>query len=295
MTNFVTPPPGKDKRSSKADQFSVTHSPASGDSAEKYSINANLGDDLQIGLTVSRLASAEGFKLAQGESHFGTDPTKADGYVVHRFWPRTTCSGHVIRAGRAIEANGVGMFVHAIQGMRPNLVAARWNFADFQSKSEDVSAIQMEFTTTSAYGREGAGSGGVTVNVGGVVVGGKLVCVTGETIWPGDSLVDAPVQSRAIHLEPVLDPETGYKQPTRVRFTWKGPALGEQGDVKAEIETDVGNPSAPKGLLEKVDVLAEIPQALKLVVNYVAGTKPYIYQVCFPYLGLPDANVICSG
>jgi len=277
VSGFVTPPPGKDKRSSKADQFTVSYGPGTGDIAEQYTINANLGDDLQIALTVARPASAAGFKLGRGESYFGTDEAKPEGYVVHRFWPRTQCSGHIIKSGRAIEANGVGMFVHAIQGMRPNLVAARWNFADFQSKADaGVSAIQMDFSTIGAYGRYGAGSGGVTVSVGGVVIGGKLVCVTGETIWPDESpAVDAPVQSRAVHLEPVLDSETGYRQPSRIRFTWKGPVLGgELGDVKAEIEVAVGS----KGLVQKVDVLAEIPYAVKLVLNYVAGTKPYIYQ-----------------
>ncbi|KAG8711796.1 putative cell survival pathways protein [Ceratobasidium sp. 394] len=281
VSNFVTPPPGKDKRSSKADQFTVTHSSGAGDIAEQYVIHANLDQDLQIALTVSRPASAAGFKVGRGESYFGVDPAKAEGYVVHRFWPRTQCSGHIIHKGRAIEANGVGMFVHAIQGMRPNLVAARWNFANFQSSRDaDVSAVQMDFSTIDAYGRHGAGSGGVTVSVGGVVVGGKLVCVTGETIWPDEPpVIDAAVQSRAVHLAPVLDPETGYRQPTRIRYTWQGPAVGDaKGDVKAELEVDVGTPEAPKGLLEKVDVLAEIPYALKMVVNYVAGTKPYIYQ-----------------
>lgn len=281
VSGFVTPPPGKDKRSSRADQFTVTHAPGTGDIAEQYVINANLGDDLQLALTVSRPASAAGFKVGRGDSYFGPDVAKPEGYVVHRFWPRTQCSGHVIKNGKAIEANGIGMFVHAIQGMRPNLVAARWNFANFQTKTEGVGAVQMDFSTIDAYGKHGAGSGGVTVSVGGVVVGGKLVCVTGETIWRGETpAVDAPVQSRATHLAPVLDPETGYRQPTKIHYTWKAPALGGgEGDVKAELEADVGTPEAPKGLVEKVDVLAEIPYAIKMVVNYVAGTKPYIYQV----------------
>ncbi|KAG9106781.1 putative cell survival pathways protein, partial [Ceratobasidium sp. 392] len=253
VTGFVTPPPGKDKRSSKSDQFTVTHSPGTGDVAEKYTIKANLDTDVQISLDVLRPASAAGFKVGRGESYFGVDPAKADGYVVHRFWPRTQCSGLIIHKGQAIEANGIGVFIHAIQGMRPNLVAARWNFADFQSKNNDVSAVQMDFTTIDQYGRSGAGSGGVTVSVGGVVVGGKLVAVTGETIWPDEHPpIDAAVQSRAAHLAPVLDPETGYRQPTRIRYTWRGPALGDaKGDVKAELEVDVGPPEAPKGLLQK--------------------------------------------
>ncbi|QRW04098.1 survival factor 1 [Ceratobasidium sp. AG-Ba] len=278
VTGFVTPPPGKDKRSSKSDQFTVTHGSGTGEFAEQYDINANLDNDLKLVLTISRPAGAEGFKVGRGESYFGVDPAKADGYVVHRFWPRTQCAGHIIKKGQAVEVNGVGMFVHAIQGMRPNLVAARWNFADFQSK-DGVSAVQMDFTTTDQYGRNGVGSGGVTVSVGGVVIGGKLVCVTGETIWPDETpVIDAPIQSRAVHLAPAMDPETGYRQPSRIRYTWKGPGIGCEGDVKAELEADVGMPEAPKGLVRKVDVLSEIPYALKMVVNYVAGTKPYIYQ-----------------
>ncbi|KDN49874.1 hypothetical protein RSAG8_01939, partial [Rhizoctonia solani AG-8 WAC10335] len=51
ITGFVTPPPGKDKRSAKSDQFTVTHGQGTGEFAEQYTINANLGNDLQLGLT----------------------------------------------------------------------------------------------------------------------------------------------------------------------------------------------------------------------------------------------------
>jgi hypothetical protein len=50
---------------------------------------------------------------------------------------------------------------------------------------------------------------------------------------------------------------------------------------------------APKGLIEKVDVLAEIPYVIKSVVNYVAGTKPYIYQVRDkPSWAVDDDNIL---
>ena len=296
VTNFATPPPPNsqrsfDKRSSKSDQFSVYHKaapPSDTQYAESYEILANLGDDLQISLVVSRPTGIPGFKLGQGPrggfSYFGADVDRADGYVIHRFWPRTHCTGHIIHNGRATDAIGTGMFVHAIQGMRPNLVAARWNFADFQSEElGGTSAIQMEFTTIDAYGGKGAGSGGVTVNIGSVVVGGKLVAVTGETVWRDEvPSEDARVKSRAVHLEPEYDPETGYEQPSKIRFEWAGasvvPSIAK-GDVKAVLDVHVGGPGAPNGLIEKVDVLAEIPYVLKAFVNYVAGTKPYIYQV----------------
>ncbi|KAI0642021.1 oxidative stress survival Svf1-like protein [Trametes meyenii] len=289
-TNFITPPPGLDKRSSKADQFSITHKPNPGaEHPESYVLTANLGDDLQISLDVSRPTSAPGFKVGQGPgggySYFGTNRGKPDGYVVHRFWPLCFAKGMVVRHGRAIPAKGQGMFVHAIQGMRADHVASRWNFAHFQSpRHGGVSAIQMEFTTTNAFGRTGAGSGHVTVNVGGLVLGGKLATVTAETKWPDEEYsVDGGVVSRAIHSKTAHDTDTGYDVPTDIIFRWNAPSIlpdvdPAQGTIDATLTVDVGQPDAPKGLVEKVDVLGEIPTMVKTMVNYVAGAKPYVYQ-----------------
>jgi len=287
VSNFVTPPPGLDKRSSKADQFAITHSSQpDSEFPESYTIAANLSDDLQISLNVRRPASVPGYKLGKGPkggySYFGPDPENAEGYVIHRFWPRNVATGHIIQKGKALTVEGPGMFVHAIQGMRPNLVAARWNFAHFQSPQHGgVSAIQMEFTTIDAYGRKGAGSGFAIANVGSLVVGNKLVSVTAETKWPDETQPDnAEVISRATHLKPVHDPETGYALPTELLFRWAGPSLLPEapGRIEGTLSSDVGDPASPKGLIEKVDVLAEIPGFVKAVVSYVAGTKPYIYQ-----------------
>ena len=44
------------------------------------------------------------------------------------------------------------------------------------------------------------------------------------------------------------------------------------------MDVNLGAPTAMQGLIEKVDVLAEIPFMVRKIVNYVAGTKPYIYQ-----------------
>ncbi|KAI0359978.1 oxidative stress survival Svf1-like protein, partial [Trametes cingulata] len=287
VSNFVTPPPGLDKRSSKADQFSITHKSKPGsDTPESYTITANLGDDLQITLEVGRPASVPGFKIGKGPtggfSYFGPDPKNAEGYVVHRFWPRTQATGMLVHNGKAVPVKGSGMFVHAIQGMRPNLVAARWNFAHFQSEQHGgTSAVLMDFTTTDAYGRKGAGSGFVTVSVGALVLGGKLAAVTAETKWPDEEpAASAGVVSRAVHSKTARDQETGYDAPTELVYRWAGPSLvpDAQGPIDGTLSVDVGSPDAYKGLVEKVDVLAEIPYVIKTMVNYVAGTKPYIYQ-----------------
>jgi len=192
------------------------------------------------------------------------------------------------------------MFVHAIQGMRPDLVASRWNFAHFQSTAHGgVSAIQMEFTTTNAHGRKGAGSGYVNVNVGGLVVGGKLAAVTAETKWPDEAQPEtADIVSRAQHLKGVHDPDTGYMQPTELLFRWAAPSIlpDAPGSIEGTLTVDVGGLTEPKGLIEKVDFLAEIPTVVKAVVNYVAGTKPYIYQWINPAkLVLTGPDLILPG
>ena len=289
VSNFESPPPGQDKRSCKADQFSVVHRSTGNDAvtAECYTISVNLSADLQIGLTVSRPSETPGFKVGNGKkggfSYFGADTNKAEGYVVHRFWPRTIAEGHIIRNGaaQAIKAS-TGMFVHAIQGMRPNLVASRWNFGWFSTPERGgVSAIQMEFTTPSTYGKNGSGSGGTIINVGSVVIGGKLVSVTAETRWKGEeNIVAGDVQSRAVHYDTVLDPDTSYHAPSKLGFYWTAPSIipDATGRVKAELEVETGSGHAPEGLIEKVDILREIPWALKQIVH-ATGTKPYMYQV----------------
>ncbi|KAF8149909.1 survival factor 1 [Crassisporium funariophilum] len=285
VTNFVTPPPGLDKRSSRADEFSVTYKASPGtEFPEKYTISANLGVDLQVSLDFLRPASIPGFKVGKGPeggySYFGPDKQKAEGYVIHRFWPRFKASGHVIRNGKAETVNGTGMFAHAIQGMRPNLVASAWNFTNFQSEQlGGVSAIQMEFTTLDSHGKHGAGSGGVVVNVGSLVIGDKLAAITSETRWPGEETTGSMI-SRTTHLNSEHDPDTGYGKPSQILFEWKGPSIlpDAPGTLEAKIQVDLGSVEKPHGLIEKVDVLAEIPYVLKMAVNYVAGTKPYIYQ-----------------
>lgn len=290
VSNFVTPPPGYDKRSSKADEFSILYKshPDNAEFPESYTIRANLGLDLQISLEVQRPAAIPGWKLGKGPqggfSYFGTNPKSADGYVIHRFWPRFKAAGHIIRSGQAEPVEGFGTFIHAIQGMRPNLVASAWNFATFQSNDlGGVSAVQMEFTTQPANGKHGAGSGGAVVNIGSLVIGDKLACITAETKWPGEEST-GPVISRATHINPEIDPDTSYGKPKEILYEWKAPSIlpDAPGTVEAKLSASVGSVDSPQGLVEKVDVLAEIPYVLKVAVNYVAGTKPFIYQVRFP-------------
>ncbi|CAO1625177.1 unnamed protein product [Parajaminaea phylloscopi] len=331
VTHFVTPPPDGfrskskwDKRSSKSDQYSVLFETL-GDGSDKYTIEANMDSDLQLAYSFTRPSAAQGWKLGAGpagaKSIFGSNTSSPDGYVLHRFWPTAKSTGHFIIKGQAIDAEGQGMFIHAIQGMRPNLVASKWNFANFQSQElNGVQAIMMEFTTTSDYGgpqlggqpksqsEDGASSSSgresITVNVGSITVGGELVAVTassrGSRAAPSDPSKGS--QSGVKHLDRVLDPDTGYLAPQAIEFAWEGPQLvaAGKGDtsklVKAKARVELGKPhptSESRGLVDKVDVLAEIPYMVRKLVNYVAGTKPYIYQTLNPAtlsLSVPAGN-----
>lgn len=318
VTHFVTPPgqgvgrdksKSYDKRSCEADQFTVLFDEHP-DGSESYTIDANMDTDLQLSYTYTRPASCPGWKLGSGpegsKSYFGTNTASPDGYVLHKFWPRVTTSGHIIYKGQAIDAKGTGVFIRAIQGMRPNLVASRWNFANFQSighgdESQKTAAIMMEFTTTSDYGgplgskKDKDEQGNqvnkretMTVNIGSVIVGDKLVAVTGSTRKGNDEGSSSSVK----HLNTTFDPDTGYQAPGGLEFAWSGPLLegtggalkpvnGTNDVVNAKLTVDLGKPhpaSESKGLVEKVDVLGEIPYMVRKVVNYVAGTKPYVYQ-----------------
>lgn len=301
VSNFVTPPhDGLDKRSCKADEFSFTYKSKPGsDFPESYTVAANFGKDLQVTLEITRPAAIPGWKIGAGEkggfSYFGHDPAKPDGYVVHRFWPHYKASGVVLTNGTAVPINGVGLFIHAIQGMRPDLVATLWNFADFQSTERGgVSAIQMEFTTTDTHGKAGPHSGRVKVNIGSLVVGGKLVSVMAETTYAGDD-TKGDVVCKASHHNVAKDPETGYMVPSQLTFDWAGPSLIGEGSYTGALTVDVGDSANPKGLIEKVDVLGEIPTLLKSAVNYVTGTKPYIYQVSLSQLPSDLGLIISSG
>lgn len=297
VTNFAPGAgnPALDKRSSKSDQFTITVDPKS---PNKYTIVGKYDDEVQISLTYEQLA--QGWKVGAGPrggmTYFGSlkapkagkenDNTPdvsagGDGYCIHRFWPRCAVGGIVRIGGNVVDMDGSrGTFIHAIQGMRPNVLAAKWNFANFQSSADDgVSLVMMEFTTTPAYGAK-------KVNIGSIVVDDKLVAVTAG----GEGVVGKSV---AEHQNSVKDAETGYAAPGTILYQWEGASIDKSvaGPNKAQLKLDLLEAGGEaeyktKGLVEKVDVLGQIPYLVKKFVNYAAGTKPFIYTVsCGPLVG----------
>lgn len=168
----------------------------------------------------------------------------------HVFWPRCHVSGTVTANEHVFDASGLGMYVHAVQGMKPHHAANRWNFGNFQGKK--MSAIMMEFTTPPSYGSQ-------VVNIGAIVNA-------------DGSLVAAMTENAAIHKTTKTDPENGWDAPTSLELSWMGQTK-DGTEVTAATESDL------RSLVERVDVLAEIPAVIKAFIAGVAGTKPFIYQV----------------
>jgi hypothetical protein len=227
MSNFKLSP---DRRSATAENMSITLNPE----CNKYTVNLTHSTELIVSFEFERVD--RGFKIGEGKTYFGQD--KSTGFVEHKFWPKGNVKGNIIVDGRAFDVTGVGLFVHAIQGMRPHLIASRWNFVSFQS--DDASLSMCEFETTPYYGSK-------KVNQGSLTVANKLVGVS--------------VKNKAQFLETMLDPDTQYNIPTKIKYTWEGTTLetNENFSVSLNIKLDV--------LMDKIDVLNEIPYFLKKIVQ----------------------------
>ncbi|ORY32787.1 oxidative stress survival, Svf1-like protein [Naematelia encephala] len=284
-------------RSSKSDQYEIKHTGTS-KTEEKYDITASLDKHVQLSITVTKPASAPGFKFGQGKdggiSTFGQDREdgKRDGFVVHRFHPLAKSAGSIIVDGAVVDAKGEAMFVNAIQGMRPDSLASRWNFAFFTTggghpdgELGTVRALQMEFETTDGYGPKGAKSGRTKCSVGAVystALSTNPIIVVGQTKHADPSAF--PTTSTdvcsATHFGAAHDKDTGYMAPSAVEFQWEGDRRDGQGRLSAKVRTEEGSGATvgKGGLMEKVDVLAEIPYVIRKGLAAVTGTKPYIYQ-----------------
>ena len=213
-----------------------------------YTIKADCDQTAIVNLKVTR--TTPGFQVGKtGTTLFGDDFENPWGRMRHAFWPRCVGEGTILTKDGPIEVKGKALYVYALQGMKPHHGAAKWNFANFQGPK--YSAIQMEYTTPESYGF-------TKVNVGGIVTDGEIIM--------------ANANSTAEHVKAQRDEENGWSVPTDIKFTWAGQTKDGK-DVGAVLE----GPYGP--LLDKIDVMEELPGFVKRILGNVAGTKPYIYQV----------------
>ena len=110
----------------------------------------------------------------------------------------------------------------------------------------------MEFTTPPSYGS-------TVVNVGGVVKDNEIIY--------------AGIDNTATHIETTKDEESEWPEPKSIKWVWDGKSADEK-EFHAELDGSLGK------RLDRVDVMAEVPGFIKSIAGSVAGTRPYIFQVC---------------
>lgn len=105
--------------------------------------------------------------------------------------------------------------------------------------------------------------------------------MTGQTHHESPKVYQTVSQdvSAVTHSGSIKDKDTGYEAPGQIRFQWESDKVNGGGNVSAEVSVPQGITLGQGGLIEKVDVLAEIPYVIRKGLAAVTGTKPYIYQV----------------
>lgn len=213
-----------------------------------YTVKSMVNEASIVNVTVTRVAP--GFQVGvDGTSYFGTDPQNPWGSMRHAFWPRNTVEGTIVTKDGPIDFKGKALFIHALQGMKPHHLAAKWNFVDFQGPT--YSAIMMEYETPPSYGS-------TIVNVGAII--------------KDNEIITAGVTNKATHTSVKGDSENDWPEPEAAKFEWAGKTKDGK-EVEAVLECSLGE------RLDRVDVMAELPGFVKSLVAVAAGTRPYIYQV----------------
>lgn len=204
-----------------------------------------------LGLDVVFEPLCEGVSFGDGILSFGLDAS--DGDIDMRFLPCGQVSGTVMIDNVPRPFSGLGMGVHQFQGIRPNLVASRWNFAFFVSDPDDrgerLTFFIIQISTSPSYGSE-------TVNYAALFGDGRLLAMCRD--------------GKITTFEPVLDHASGYYIPQEFLFEWGGTTIdGDRFSAHCRIK--------PKILCERMNLLEQLPFVMRKVVETFV-TRPYVYQ-----------------
>jgi len=166
-----------------------------------------------VNLTLKRKAPA--FQAGKdGTSYFGTDPANPWGSMFHRFWPRCTVTGKMQTEKKTYDMKGKGLFIKALQGMKPHHAAAKWNFIWFESPT--YTSVLMEYTTPGSYGHTSVSLGGIAKD--------------GDIIYAGPTTVK--------HTKSAPDVDCNWPEPKAIELEWKGPGASGK-SVEASLQGDL--------------------------------------------------------
>lgn len=172
-------------------------------------------------------------------------------YMRHLFMPNGYCDGHIeySKGDDILEINLVKVpivYIDAVQGLIPNKAARMWNFLSFKSNTYTITL--MEYITTEDYGS-------VTVTMWSISENNKIVTI-GSQVDNEDIVTYTKVE---------VDKKTGWEYPTVIKFNFMN------GD-KLKIKN--------LNLVNRFDILGELPSVIRKAASSIANIKPYLYQFC---------------
>lgn len=227
-------------------------------------VKSTVSEDVTVDFTIKKIVS--GVKVGENPiTYYGDDVEQPWGTMRHVFWPRNQLSG-ILRAKNeetgvninlefANEKHNYSMFVMAIQGMKPHHAAKSWNFLNYQSETH--SAVLMEYTTPKSYAN-------TKVSIG-------IIC-------SHDSVLAVTIDNDVQHLNAEID-SVGWPIPKEIAISFSGvPSTAKEEELATVAPFAAAARGSLEHLVERVDVMAEIPTFVKNIVSGVVGTKPYIYQ-----------------
>ena len=87
--------------------------------ADTYTIKSTVNENTTVDLTFTR--ASPGFVIGKdGTTYYGTDHENPWGSMYHSFWPRCAVKGTIKTNEETIDLGGRGLFIHALQGMKPH-------------------------------------------------------------------------------------------------------------------------------------------------------------------------------
>lgn len=93
---------------------------------KSYQIKSSTSKEAQVDLKFTQITP--GFVVGKnGTSTFGTDPAHPWGKMYHKFWPRCRVEGSIMTKEGPVDFAGLGLFIHAIQGMKPHFAGEAKN------------------------------------------------------------------------------------------------------------------------------------------------------------------------
>ncbi|KAJ1569165.1 putative cell survival pathways protein [Cladochytrium tenue] len=217
------------------------------DEVGNYHIRLDCGSELQYDLKF--VPTDKVVKINDGLfPYIQNDPS--NGYIKASFAPMADVSGTIIVNGIEKSAVGSGFCVNAFQS-RPQCVG-KWNFINIQSSNKDgLLLYEFEMPEGYNYDLDIVSQGIITRN-------GKTIAVT--------------LDNRSVQLDRELDSFSGYKIPKEFKVSMTGKTCdGSNKDVRVELSLK------PIKLLDKIDVLSELPWMLRTIIQTFV-TAPFVYS-----------------